>query len=276
MGKQISQYDKIIKENIEAVIPGLLQNILGIIADSSEELPDDIQHTKERKPDVLKKITDIQGSTFVLHLEFQLIDEPDMIYRMAEYYIMLTRKYKLPIRQFVIFLGPNAPLMPTRINHEWLTFRFSVISFGQLDYRIFLKADHPEEIVFGILCNFNGERSEWVIKQILHRLEETTISDFALNRYFSQLRVLAQLRNLEGILKDLAMDSIAKFVSMERDAVYLIGLDKGEAKGEAKAEERIVRNLLIKMSLTIEQIADVAGVSVEFVKDIEQKVAAGK
>ena len=37
-----------------------MQNVLGITAISSEELPDDIQHTKERKPDILKKTTDIR------------------------------------------------------------------------------------------------------------------------------------------------------------------------------------------------------------------------
>jgi transcriptional regulator of met regulon len=35
--RQVNQCDKILHENLE------------------EELPDDIQHTKERKPDVLKK-----------------------------------------------------------------------------------------------------------------------------------------------------------------------------------------------------------------------------
>lgn len=32
MGKQVNQYDKILKENIEAVIPGLMQDVLGITA----------------------------------------------------------------------------------------------------------------------------------------------------------------------------------------------------------------------------------------------------
>ena len=68
---QANQYDKIFKENIEAVIPSLMQNILNIHVANSEELPDDIQHTKERKPDVLKKITDDEGNIFVLHIEFQ-------------------------------------------------------------------------------------------------------------------------------------------------------------------------------------------------------------
>jgi hypothetical protein len=53
--KQSNQYDKIFKENIEAVIPSLMLNILGINAISVEELPDDVQHTKERKPDVFKE-----------------------------------------------------------------------------------------------------------------------------------------------------------------------------------------------------------------------------
>ena len=63
------------------------------------------------------------------------------------------------------------------------------------------------------------------------------------------------------------MDSIAKHINEERDVLYLRGLDKGEEK----AEIRFVRNLLAKMSLTVEQIADIAGVSVEFVKQVQQK-----
>ena len=68
MKKQANQYDKIFKENIEAVIPSLMQNVLSINADLIEDLPNDIQHTIERKPDVLKKITDQDGSVFILHL----------------------------------------------------------------------------------------------------------------------------------------------------------------------------------------------------------------
>jgi hypothetical protein len=53
-GRQSAQYDKIFKENIEAVISSIMQNVLEITAVSMEELPDDIQHTKERKPDTVK------------------------------------------------------------------------------------------------------------------------------------------------------------------------------------------------------------------------------
>lgn len=153
MGKQSSQYDKILKENLEAIIPGLMENILNIRAVSSEELPDDVQHTKERKPDVLKKITDDQGEIYVLQLEFQVADEPDMVYRMAEYYIMLERKYRLPVRQFVIFLGSATPQMTTQLDRPNLIFNFSLISFATLDYRLFLRSDRPEDVLLSVLAN---------------------------------------------------------------------------------------------------------------------------
>ena len=50
--RQVNQYDKVLRENIEAALPGLIRNVLNIHAVNTEELPDDIQHTKERKPDM--------------------------------------------------------------------------------------------------------------------------------------------------------------------------------------------------------------------------------
>ena len=266
MGKQASQYDKIFKENIEAVIRSLTQNILGITAVESEKIPDDIQHTKERKPDVLKKITDSQGATYTLQIEFQVADEPKMVYRMAEYYVMLERKYEIPVEQYVIYLGAAKTQMSTQLESKWMKFKFRLISFSDLDYHLFLKSARPEEVVLGVLADFKGNSPEKALGQIIQRIEETATGDFPLKRYFKQLRVLAQLRKLEKNLKDITMDSISKFVSQERDVAYMVGLDKGEEK----AEIRFVKNLLEKMSLTVEQIADIAGVSVEFVKNVQR------
>ncbi|MFN8347049.1 MAG: hypothetical protein U0X91_18760 [Spirosomataceae bacterium] len=267
--KQANQYDKIFKENIEAVITSLMQNVLGITAVFMEELPDDVQHTKERKPDVLKKVNDNQGNTFVLQIEFQVADESQMVYRMAEYFIVLERKYELPIKQFVIFLGADKPKMPTQLDREMLKFKFPLVALSELDYHIFLNSDKPEEIILGILANFKDEDPENALKQIIHKIEQTANGDFSLKRYFNQLRVLAQLRNLELKLKN-AMDSIAEYIKEERDVLYLRGLDKGQEK----TEERIVKNLLSKMALTIEQIADIAGVSVEFVISVQQQISS--
>lgn len=268
MGKQASQYDKIFKENIEAVIPSLMQNILGITAISSEELPDDIQHTKERKPDVLKKITDGQSNTFVLQIEFQVADEPKMVYRMAEYYVMLERKYEIPVEQYVIYLGAAKPQMPTQLDSNWMKFKFRLISFVNLDYHIFLRSTRPEEVVLGVLANFQGDSPAKALEQIIRRIEETANGDFPLKRYFKQLSVLAQLRKLEKTLKKITMDSISKFVSQERDVAYMVAQEKEQIK--------FVTNLLADTDFAVERIAKIAGVSVDFVVSVQQKLKNNK
>lgn len=264
MSKQSNQYDKILRENLEAFIPGLMENILGITAVLSEELPDDIQHTKERKPDVLKKITDNQGNVYVLQIEFQVSDELEMVYRMAEYYIMLERKYKLSVRQFVIFLGSATPQMTTQLDRPNLTFNFPLISFAALDYRLFLRSDRPEEVLLSILASFDGDNVEMALRQIIQRIDETSSGDFSFKKHFNQLRVLAHLRNL-GVKLDKTMDSILPFIKEENDVLYI--------RGQRKTRELIVRNLLTKMAFTIEQVAEMVGVSVEFVTEVQQKMA---
>ncbi|MBB3837950.1 putative transposase YdaD [Runella defluvii] len=84
--------------------------------------------------------------------------------------------------------------------------------------------------------------------------------------------MLAQLRKLESKLKDIVMDRIAKYIDEKRDVAYLIGQDKAREQEQTK----FVTNLLEKLSLTVEQIADITGVSVEFVKNIKQKLSSDR
>lgn len=267
MKKQVSQYDKIFKENIEAVIPSIMKNLLGINAMSVEELPDDIQHTKERKPDVLKRVTNDEGNVSILQIEFQVANDNEMVYRMHEYKAMLIRKYRLPVYQYVIFLGKGTPKMSTGLQNIDLAFKYNLLAINSVDYNIFLDSKYPEEVMLAVLANFKSDSPENALKQIISRLEETTDGDLALKRYFKQLRILAQLRKLEQKLKVIIMDSITKYIDETKDVAFMIGLDKGEER----AEERFVKNLLSKMSLSLEQIADIAGVSVAFVKRVKEK-----
>ncbi|MEJ2881934.1 hypothetical protein [Pedobacter sp. GR22-6] len=55
-GFQTNQYDKLLKENLEQTMPVIIRDVLHLDIVYSEEIPDDIQHTKERKPDALKKV----------------------------------------------------------------------------------------------------------------------------------------------------------------------------------------------------------------------------
>lgn len=60
------------------------------------------------------------------------------------------------------------------------------------------------------------------------------------------------------------MESIAKYLNEEND--YFV----------AKAKRKFVENLLQKLNLTLDQIADLAGVSVDFVQSVKQKLSEKK
>jgi hypothetical protein len=181
---------KQLRRSSEAALPGLIRNLLGIHAVHTEELPDDIQHTKERKPDVLKKVTDKIGETFVLHVEFQVKDESEMVFRMAEYYIMLLRRHQLPVQQY----------------------------FSKL-------------------------------------------------RHIRQLRILAQLRNLASESLSI-MDSIANYITEEKDILYRRGELKGMEKGRQEEKEMLVKNLLLNTDFTVSKIAGLTNVAESFVKKV--------
>jgi len=268
---QTNQYDKIFRENMEVALPGIIRNLLGNDIVSSEEIPDDIQHTKERKPDLLKKIKDGDGKVFILHIEYQVKDENEMVYRMAEYKVMLLRKYKLAVKQFVLFMGRGSPRMPTEINEADLQYRYRLTALSEVDYRVFLRSDKPEEKILGILANFEDDGAELALKNILIGVQASSAGDFAQSRYFKQLRILAQLRNLDIKFME-AMKSITKYFKEERDPLYRRGEAKGKAEGIEKNQELMIRNLIEQLNLSDEQIAGIAEVSVDFVKMIRIRI----
>jgi hypothetical protein len=263
--QQINQYDKILRENIEAALPGLIKNLLNIHAVNTEELPDDIQHTKERKPDVLKKVTDKNGETFVLHVEFQVKDEPKMVFRMAEYYIMLLRRYELRVRQYVIYIGAGKPAMTDHIRLEPMHFKYQLIALSAVDYHLLLRSDKPEEKMLAILADFGGGDPKRTIENIVNQVVAASNGNFSKLRHIQQLRILAQLRKLAPESLQI-MDSIANYISEENDILYR----RGEIKGMEKVQKTFVRNLLLNTDFTIAKVASLTNVTEAFVKKVKK------
>ena len=257
--RQVNQYDKILQENIEAALPGLIKNILHINAVKSEELPDSIQHTKERKPDLLKKITDDKGNTFILHIEFQTKNDADMPFRMIEYLAMLLRMYRITVKQYVIYIGEAIVDMPTTLQNENSFFSYNLIAISSIDYHIFLRASNLEEKLFAILANFGNDSAEIVITKIVSDIIQTAKGDLERERLKNQLRILAQLRTLASTKLEI-MEHVSTFFKEENDIFYKVGFEKGKIS--------VVKNLLESNRFTISEIANFAGVTEAFVENV--------
>ncbi len=193
-----NDYDKILKENIASLFLPLSEKYLGIRIRRSEELKDKLQTTIEKEPDFIRIVETDTRERFILHLEFQTVDEDGMIYRMQEYYGLLRRKYALSIRQFVIYLGQKPSRMQTTLAPEEIFAGFTLRSLREYSHQSLLASDVPEEIILTILSDFEGKRPVEVLKKILSKLKEINGEEIVLRKYIRQLSVLARLRTLSA------------------------------------------------------------------------------
>lgn len=274
--QQGNLYDKILKENIDAVIPALMQKLLHIDAVRTENLPGQLQHTKEREPDALKLVIDRTGQTFILHIEFQVKDEPQMVFRMADYAVMLGREYERidDFRQYVIHLGNKKPTMKTTKRIGKNLFEYDLLWIRDIDYNQFVRAENPGEVLMSILANFGQTSQEQVIVEIVTRLEQTIPDDLTLGKHLNQLRVLGHLRNLEAII-DTVMLRASDFFKEERDPLFKRGLERGLERGIERAQKikkDLVKNLLLMSDMSHEQIAKIVEITEEEVGLIAKRI----
>jgi predicted transposase YdaD len=264
-------YDKIVKENIDSIIPALMNSVLGFQVVESVVIEEKLQQTKEKEADVLRIITDPSGRKFILHLEFQVDDYSKMVYRMIDYWGLLKSKYNLNIRQFVIFIGNKQPKMKTVLSEDGNYFQFQLINITQFDYLRFLNSINPEEIILAVLGDFGNEKPLNVLNQIILRLEETKTDQTTFQKHLRQLRILTKLRKLDLKFDDM-INNMAKYIDVENDFFFIKGKKEGQDNAREIEQTKFVKNLLQKLDLTLNQIADIAGVTLEFVKSVEKQI----
>jgi hypothetical protein len=258
-------YDKIVKENIESIIPALMNSVLGFKVSESVVIKEKLQQTKEKEADVLRIITDPSGRKFILHLEFQVDDYKKMMYRMADYWVLLKSKYKFSVRQFVIYIGDKQPTMKTVLSEDGNYFQFQLINITQFDYLRFLNSTNPEEIILAVLGDFGNEQPTTVLTKIIQRLEETKTDLNTLQKHQRQLRILTKLRKL-NLKFDNMIKNMEKHLDVENDYFFI--------KGQEKELTKFITYLLQEENRTFEQIADIAGTTVDFVKSVQRQLSA--
>ncbi len=262
-----NDYDKILKENIATVFLPLTAKYLGIRIVRSEELKDKLQTTIEKETDFIRVVETDTGDKFILHLEFQSVDEEGMVYRMQEYYGLLRRKYGLPVKQFVIYLGQKPSKMRTGLAPEEVFTGFTLQSLRDYDYRSLVASDVPEEIILAVLSNFKGKKPAEVLKGILGKLKEISGEEITLRKYLRQLAVLARLRNLTKETQKQVTD-MGLLYDITKDYLYQQGVEKGQKE----TKRQIIESMLKRETMSPEEIAEIVKVPVEYVRQIAEEL----
>ncbi|WP_316819807.1 Rpn family recombination-promoting nuclease/putative transposase [Pedobacter gandavensis] len=272
--RQGSAYDKIFKENMEANLEGIVEQVLSMKIVLSEEIPDDLQQTKERKPDLLKKVQDEKGQIFILHIEYQRKNDQDMAYRMAEYSIMLQKKYRLPVSQHMIYIGKERINMPISIDTTNFKFSYNAQAISTVDYKLFLSNKVLEMKLLSILGDLGTVKPREVLTTLVNIIKTLVPEELAYNKYINQLKVLTQLRDLEHTLKDV-MDEVENFYVKERDPYYRVGKEEGilEGKLEGKRDGKLqIARKMIKEGIAIPLIVRFTGLTKKEVSILKSRL----
>ena len=276
---QAKAYDKIIKENLEALLLPLAELLLGINIQTTKKLTGKLQTTLEREPDFIRIVQTLEGEQFILHLEFQTSNESKMVYRMAEYHAILLRKYQIPIKQFVVYLGDKPPKMQIELAEGEIFTGYQLLDISALETEKLLEQEVPEAILLAILTRYDRARAWDILKRIYYQIKRLSKDETQLRKYLKQLEVLSRLRNLEEQTTKLIKEMPISY-DITTDYLYNKGMEKGIEKGMEKGREKFVESIqnwlrsepFLLGALTYEHIASVYGVTLEEVKEIHKEL----
>lgn len=265
-----NDFDRILKENFEPLLPHLCRALLGLDLSRMEPLEPKIHVTTERELDNLRKVLhDDPAQDYGLHWEIQSDDE-DMRRRNFLYYALFHHATGLPLKQIVLYLGDKKPkhILKSLLELEGIRFEFTVVNIREIPKERFLNSSVPEEVVLALLCDFGKDRPEKVVHLILQNLMKIVGRVERLKKYQRQLQVLSRLRKLQPIVTKEISRMPVKF-DIATDELYLEGIEKGI---EQQRHESVV-NLLKLGKLTVEEIALVAAVTIEYVKKVQRELS---
>ncbi len=280
-------YDKIFKENIKRAEQTVLRVICGIEGLIWEELPRDVPRTIERRGDWLKiGISPETNEKSLYHLEFQTANDDSMGLRMLIYWSLYRERYKLPVKQYLIYLGQTPPTMSNILQETNVWFQFPVIAINSIDYELFLASETPEAIILAILADFKKENNVEVVGKIITTLQKKSKNKRQLQKYIFQMELLANLRALQPIISyqitnmsinyDLSKDfrfnqGIEQGISKGIEQGIEQGINQGIEKGEHDLTKTLVRTSLAE-GLTIEFIAKLIKKPVTYIQEIQKEL----
>ncbi|MGB0929888.1 MAG: hypothetical protein ACPGVB_03880 [Chitinophagales bacterium] len=267
-------YDRIFKENAEALFIPLIEQELGIKVISYKPLQEKMTKTIEREMDFFYQVLTSEKKTILLHIEFQTRNDKNMIYRMGEYHGLAFSKYKLPIKHIVIYLGKGKPSMKTKLKEEERFEGFDLINVHKLNTTQLLSSQVPEIVILALLSNYETERTEAILRLIVTQLQAVSKSEMELSKYLQQLIILSRLRTIESLTIKIIEDMPITY-DIKKDALYNRGLETGVKLGEEKGMQKALITVAIscfKQGKGYEEIAITTGLTISQVKEIEKKM----
>ena len=260
---------KHVLKHLAADIANLLLSLN--IEDDSVELLATEQHRIElRQADLVARVKQRDSDqSFILHVEIQNDNDPQMALRMMRYYTDIQLVYPgEAIRQYLIYIGKPALTMVEEHRAADFGYRYNILDMHRVDCNLLLEKDTPDALVLAILCDFKEKPVQDVVNFIVKRLYELLQNDErGFRNYFEMLETLSDNRHLQGNI-DKAKDMLTK-IDIRKLPSYRWGVEEGREEGVKEEKRRMAIQLLPMMENEV--IASTTGLPLEEIEQLRKK-----
>jgi predicted transposase YdaD len=221
------KYDVILKDIFKDVPKAFLKILTGY--ETGKFIDVQFPDIQLRLPDLVIEVQD--GN--LVHIEIQAKNENNMMGRMYLYSgFMYNQHKKLPI-QIVLYVG-NEPLnMQNHMEGEGVKYSYKLIDIREIDCRLLLESDSPEDIVLAILCKTGDV--DTTIKTILDKL--SLLPQKEREGYIRKLLYLSDLRKLYPKVK-MEVSKMPITIDVRDSDIFQEGVLEGERKGLLEGERK--------------------------------------
>ena len=259
--------DLISKQLLQRLLVGFGNRLFKLDITEAELLNNEQPRIEAKRADLVAKVKDADGKSYILHVEIQNDNQAHMPLRMLRYYSDIALQYpKDNVVQYLLYIG-KAPLTMTNqvSGYNW-TYRHEVLDMRSQDSEYFLSSNNPDAIVLAILCDPQGQEPNALVARIIKELR--CLHGDKLDKLRDSLKMLDILAGNRG-LQNLVKENAEMYIDTEKLGIYQLVKEKGEEKGRSEYQQEIILQLLEK--LAPEQVAEFSGVSLDRVRDIATK-----
>ena len=270
--------DLISKQLLRQLIVDFGNQLFGLNIIEAELLSSEQPRVEERRADLVARVKNNQGESYILHVEVQNDNQKNMPLRMLRYYTDLALDHEgEKIEQYLLYIGKAPLTMPDHIQAGKWRYCYNVLDIRRVDSGNFLRSENPDALVLAILCDMGGREPEAVAAHIigeLIRLHGPQLN--SLRSSLLKLDALARNRDLQRLVKEkykmiLEIEELASYqIGMERGQLQGLerGLVRGLEQGQEQGQQKIVLKLLDK--LPPDQVAELSGMSLAEVQAIAE------
>ena len=235
---------------------------IGHGSDPLEELTPELPITTQKKPDALAIINKGRPDAFILQLEIQSANDPNMVRRMLLYRAMLIFKHGLPVYQIVWYTGSEPLRMENCYDDEMqCNAEFELVDIRQHSAAARLSANDPDEILLAILSGYEGKAPTEILNQTVQRLRSVIADKGILSEYLRRLLIFSKSRNLYNeTLKIVHMLDVN--MKPEEDLAYIYS--------QKRAEEGAIR--MLKKGYAHSEIAEIQSIPLDRIKALAQQL----